>query len=152
MEGRKTLPIGTDDFRKLRENNAYYVDKTLMIKDFLEMRDEVALVARPRRFGKTLNMTMLREFFDIAKDSKALFEGLAIMDTEYASQINSRPVIYFTFKNVKGVSVEELTAQLKLSMQEEYSYYERIFKGKLIPRPTGSGFRRLCSSRPGWRR
>lgn len=131
MEGRKTLPIGTDDFRKLRENNAYYVDKTLMIKDFLEMRDEVALVARPRRFGKTLNMTMLREFFDIAKDSKALFEGLAIMDTEYASQINSRPVIYFTFKNVKGVSVEELTAQLKLSMQEEYSYYERIFKGKL---------------------
>ena len=116
MEGRKTLPIGTDDFRKLRENNAYYVDKTLMIKDFLEMRDEVALVARPRRFGKTLNMTMLREFFDIAKDSKALFEGLAIMDTEYASQINSRPVIYFTFKNVKGVSVEELTAQLKLSM------------------------------------
>ena len=131
MEGRKTLPIGTDDFRKLRENNAYYVDKTLMIKDFLEMQDEVALVARPRRFGKTLNMTMLREFFDIAKDSKALFEGLAIMDTEYASQINSRPVIYFTFKNVKGVSVEELTAQLKLSMQEEYSYYERIFKGKL---------------------
>ena len=131
MEGRKILPIGTDDFRKLRENNAYYVDKTLMIKDFLEMRDEVALVARPRRFGKTLNMTMLREFFDIAKDSKALFEGLAIMDTEYASQINSRPVIYFTFKNVKGVSVEELTAQLKLSMQEEYSYYERIFKGKL---------------------
>ena len=131
MEGRKTLPIGTDDFRKLRENNAYYVDKTLMIKDFLEMRDEVALVARPRRFGKTLNMTMLREFFDIAKDSKALFEGLTIMDTEYASQINSRPVIYFTFKNVKGVSVEELTAQLKLSMQEEYSYYERIFKGKL---------------------
>lgn len=131
MEGRKTLPIGTDDFRKLRENNAYYVDKTLMIKDFLEMQDEVALVARPRRFGKTLNMTMLREFFDIAKDSKALFEGLAIMDTEYASLINSRPVIYFTFKNVKGVSVEELTAQLKLSMQEEYSYYERIFKGKL---------------------
>lgn len=56
------LPIGNDDFRRLRENNAYYVDKTLMIQAFIEMQDEVALIARPRRFGKTLNMTMLREF------------------------------------------------------------------------------------------
>lgn len=74
---------------------------------------------------------MIREFFDITVDSRNIFDGLAIMDTEYASQINSRPVIYFTFKNVKGVSAEELTTQLKLSMQEEYSYYERIFNGKL---------------------
>lgn len=125
------LPIGNDDFRKLRENGSYYVDKTLMIKDFIEMEDEVALIARPRRFGKSLNMTMLREFFDITVDSRDIFKGLAIMDTEYASQINSRPVIYFTFKNVKGVTVEELTEQLKLAMQEEYSYYERIFDGKL---------------------
>lgn len=57
MEKRKTLPIGNDDFRKLRENNAYYVDKTLMIQEFIEMKDEVALVARPRRFGKTLSAT-----------------------------------------------------------------------------------------------
>lgn len=130
MDKRKSLPIGNDNFRKVRENDSYYVDKTLMIKDFLEMQDEVALVARPRRFGKTLNMTMLREFFDITKDSRAIFDGLAIMDTEYASQINSKPVIYFTFKNCKGTTIEELTAQLKLAMQEEYSYYERIFHGK----------------------
>lgn len=131
MEERRTLPIGNDDFRKLRESNAYYVDKTLMIQEFLEMKDEVALVARPRRFGKTLNMTMLREFFDITKDSRELFEGLAIMDTEYADQINSRPVIFFTFKNCKGATVEELTMQLKLAMQEEYRYYEEIFHDKL---------------------
>lgn len=130
MDKRKSLPIGNDNFRKVRENDSYYVDKTLMIKDFLEMQDEAALVARPRRFGKTLNMTMLREFFDITKDSRAIFDGLAIMDTEYASQINSKPVIYFTFKNCKGTTIEELTAQLKLAMQEEYSYYERIFYGK----------------------
>lgn len=131
MEERRTLPIGNDDFRKVRENNSYYVDKTLMIRDFIMMQDEVALIARPRRFGKSINMTMIREFFDITVDSRNIFDGLAIMDTEYASQINSRPVIYFTFKNVKGVSAEELTTQLKLSMQEEYSYYERIFSGKL---------------------
>lgn len=128
---RRILPIGNDDFRKLRENDAYYVDKTLMIKEFIEMRDEVALIARPRRFGKTLNMTMLREFFDITKDSRELFEGQAIMDTEYADQINSRPVIFFTFKNCKGATVEELTMQLKLAMQEEYRYYEEIFHDKL---------------------
>lgn len=131
MGVKRILPIGNDDFRKLRENGSYYVDKTLMIKDFINMKDEVALIARPRRFGKTLNMTMLKEFFDIETDSRDIFDGLAIMDTEYADQINSRPVIYFTFKNSKGTSVEELTAQLKLAMQEQYGYYEEKFRDKL---------------------
>ena len=131
MEGRKTLPIGTDDFRRLRENNAYYVDKTLMIKDFLEMRDEVALVARPRRFGKTLNMTMLREFFDITKDSRELFEGLAIMETEYADQINSRPVIYFTFKDCKGATADELMFLVKRNLYQEYLRYEKLLRDKV---------------------
>ncbi|WP_277406704.1 AAA family ATPase [Lacrimispora xylanisolvens] len=62
MGVKRILPIGNDDFRKLRENESYYVDKTLMIKDFIEMQDEVTLIARPRRFGKTLNVTMLKEF------------------------------------------------------------------------------------------
>lgn len=128
---KRILPIGNDDFRKLRKNGSYYVDKTLMIKDFIEMQDEVVLIARPRRFGKTLNMTMLKEFFDIEADSRDIFDGLAIMDTEYADQINSRPVIYFTFKNSKGTSAEELTAQLKLAMQEQYGYYEEKFRDKL---------------------
>ncbi len=131
MGVKRILPIGNDDFRKLRENGSYYVDKTLMIKDFIETKDEVALIARPRRFGKTLNMTMLKEFFDIETDSRDIFDGLAIMDTEFADQINSRPVIYFTFKNSKGTSVEELTAQLKLAMQEQYGYYEDKFRDKL---------------------
>lgn len=126
----KKLPIGNDEFREVCEQGYYYVDKSLMIKDFIEMGDKVALIARPRRFGKTINMTMLREFFDITKDSRSIFEGLAIMDTEYASQINTRPVIYFTFKNSKGATPEELTAQLKLAMQEEYSRYEKVLRGK----------------------
>ena len=126
MGVKRILPIGNYDFRKLRENGSYYVDKTLMIKDFIEMQDEVTLIARPRRFGKTLNVTMLKEFFDIEKDSRDIFNGLAIMDTEYADQINSRPVIYFTFKNSKGTTVEELTAQLKLAMQEQIHHLVRL--------------------------
>lgn len=131
MEVRSTLPIGTDDFRKLRENNAYYVDKTLMIKEFIEMQDEVALIARPRRFGKTLNMTMLREFFDITKDSRELFDGLAIMTTEYANQINSRPVIYLTFKDCKGATADELMFIVKQKLYQEYLRYEKLLRDKM---------------------
>ncbi len=128
---RQPLPVGMDNFEKLRSNGYFYVDKTLMIRDFLEMRDEVALICRPRRFGKTLNMTMLREFFDLTKDSRSLFEGLKIMDTPCKNEINSRPVIYFTFKNCKGATVEELMFQLRVSLQEEYSRYGELLEGKL---------------------
>ena len=131
MTKKRNLPIGNDDFRKLRENDAYYVDKTLMISDFLEMQDEVALVARPRRFGKTLGMTMLREFFDITKDSRDIFKGLAIMDTEYASQINTRPVIYITFKDCKGTSLEEMFLILKGKLYQEYLRYEKLLRDKM---------------------
>lgn len=128
MEGKQKLPIGIDDFRKLRENGFYYVDKTLMIKDFIEIQDEVALIARPRRFGKTLNMTMLREFFDIMEDSRAIFSGLAIMDTEYARQINSRPVIYLTFKDCKARTPDELLELLKKELYREYLRFEKVLK------------------------
>lgn len=131
MEERRTLPIGNDDFAEVRRDNSYYVDKSLMIKDFLDMNDKVALVARPRRFGKTLNMTMLREFFDITKDSRELFEGLAIMDTEYADQINSRPVIYFTFKNCKGATADELLFIVKQTLYQEYLRYEKLLRDKM---------------------
>lgn len=125
------LPIGIDDFEKLRQGGYYYVDKTLMIKDFLEMKDEVALIARPRRFGKTLNMTMLRDFFDITKNSLDLFQGLAIMETEYGKQINSRPVIYFTFKDCKGDTAEDVFLLVKQKIYQEFLRYEKILRGKL---------------------
>ena len=129
MRTRQNLPIGNDDFRKLRENNAYYVDKTLMIRDFIEMQDEVALIARPRRFGKTLNMTMIREFFDVTVDSRDIFKGLAIMDTEYARQINSRPVIYLTLKDCKAMKASDLLIMLKQELYKEYLRYEKLLRG-----------------------
>jgi hypothetical protein len=83
-----------------------------MIKDFIDFGNEVTLITRPRRFGKTLNMTMLREFFDVTKNSKEIFNGLAIMETEYAEQINSRPVVYITLKDCKANTVESLLFKL----------------------------------------
>lgn len=131
MKERRSLPIGNDDFADVRKNNAYYIDKTLMIKEFIEMNDKVALIARPRRFGKTLNMTMLREFFDITKDSRELFEGLSIMDTEYAGQINTKPVIFLTFKDCKGIDAAQMFGSLKEALYSEYLRHEGNMRDKL---------------------
>ena len=78
---KKGLPIGVSEFRDLRVNDRYYVDKTLLIDEWLQSGAVVTLITRPRRFGKTLVMTMLREFLDITCDSREIFGGLAVMDT-----------------------------------------------------------------------
>ena len=126
---RRPLPIGIDDFEKVRSEGYYYVDKSLMIQDFVEMRDEVALIARPRRFGKTLNMRMLQTFFDITKNSKPLFEGLEIMNTPYAGMINSRPVIFLTLKDCKATSEADLCPVLNMELYREYLRYEKQIRG-----------------------
>ncbi len=140
---KKNLPLGYDDFRKLRETDRYFVDKTLMIGDFLDCGDKVALIIRPRRFGKTLNMTMLREFLDITQDSRNIFDGLAIMDTQYADQINSRPVIYFTLKDCNAQTPEELAAMLCSTLSSEYVRYYKIAKEKSDEIECWSSFERL---------
>ena len=81
MANTLKLPVGIDDFRKLRESHFYYVDKTRLIEQLLLNWSEVTLFTRPRRFGKTLNMSMLKSFFDIGTD-KALFDGLYISDNK----------------------------------------------------------------------
>jgi len=111
---------GIDDFRELREEGYYYIDKTLMIRDFLSYKDKVSLITRPRRFGKTLNMTMIRDFFDINEDGSDIFSELAIMKTEYANQMNSRPVVYLSFKDCSGADLEELKVNLALVVKDEY--------------------------------
>ena len=125
---RKRLPIGIDDLAEIREKDLYFVDKSLMIKEFLEMGDKVALITRPRRFGKTLNMSMLREFLDITKDSRQICEGLAIMDTAYADQINSRPVVYLTFKDCRAHTAIGLVETIRRELCREYVRYEQAVR------------------------
>jgi len=101
---KKQILIGEDSFEKIVGGNFFYIDKTLFIKELLENRGAVTLITRPRRFGKTLNMSMLRYFFDVNRDSKALFDGLKIMEqTDIVEKhLNKYPVIFLTLKNVEG--------------------------------------------------
>ena len=108
MANTLKLPVGIDDFRKLRESHFYYVDKTRLIEQLLLNWSEVTLFTRPRRFGKTLNMSMLKSFFDIGTD-KALFDGLYISGNkelcdEYMGKF---PVIFLSLKGVEGLTYDE---------------------------------------------
>ncbi len=102
------LPVGIDDFRKLRESHFYYVDKTRLIEQLLLNWSEVTLFTRPRRFGKTLNMSMLKSFFDIGTD-KALFDGLYISGNKDLCDeyMGKYPVIFLSLKGVEGLTYEE---------------------------------------------
>ena len=108
MTNSLKLPVGIDDFRKLRESHFYYVDKTSLIEKFLLNWSEVTLFTRPRRFGKTLNMSMLKSFFDIGTD-KALFDGLYISGNKELCDeyMGKYPVIFLSLKGVEGLTYEE---------------------------------------------
>lgn len=108
MANTLKLPVGIDDFKKLRESHFYYVDKTRLIEQLLLNWSEVTLFTRPRRFGKTLNMSMLKSFFDIGTD-KALFDGLYISGNKELCDeyMGKYPVIFLSLKGVEGLTYEE---------------------------------------------
>lgn len=108
MASTMKLPVGIDDFKKLRESHFYYVDKTRLIEQLLLNWSEVTLFTRPRRFGKTLNMSMLKSFFDIGTD-KALFDGLYISGNKELCDeyMGKYPVIFLSLKGVEGLTYEE---------------------------------------------
>ncbi len=99
---RRTIGIGHQDFEKIQERNIFYVDKTSFIREWWESEDEVTLLSRPRRFGKTLNMSMLEKFFSIQYAGRGdLFEGLKIWEDEkYQRLQRTCPVISLSFANV----------------------------------------------------
>ena len=99
----KTVAIGIQSFDKIREGNYFYVDKTAFIREWWESGDDVTLINRPRRFGKTMNMSMLEAFFSVDyADRGDLFEGLSIWDDEkYRALQGTYPVIFLSFANVK---------------------------------------------------
>jgi hypothetical protein len=135
-----------DSFRELRENNSYYVDKTDIIEEYLVDRfDKAVLFARPRRFGKTLTMTMLRDFLDIRQDSKDIFKSLKIMDNEYVVDkfMNSYPVIFLSLKELFGDSLDLIFRNYQIiisSLFEEYSY---LLESEKISDVLKDSFRKL---------
>ncbi|MBY6917968.1 AAA family ATPase [Clostridium botulinum] len=120
---KKNIQVGTSDFREIIKENYYFVDKSLLIKEFIENAAKVILTPRPRRFGKTLNMSMLKYFFDIEnKDkNKDLFKGLEIEnEEEIMKKQGAYPVIFLTFKNEKHLSFENFQDGIKSVMYNIY--------------------------------
>ena len=123
----KKIPIGTKSFSRLVEGNYYFVDKTLMIKEFLDRGTDVTLITRPRRFGKTINMSMMAEFFDITKDSKEIFKGTKIMETPYAAEINQYPTIFISFADAKR-DKETVVSTIRTQIQNQWDKYDFVFE------------------------
>ena len=115
------IPVGISDFAKIRDRNYYYVDKTKLISDLLEEETaEVTLITRPRRFGKTMAMSMLSHFFDIRKDSKAMFQGLKIAEnTELCDEwMNQWPVLFLSFRRVDGLNFQGAYGMLQATITD----------------------------------
>ena len=120
MSGNLKLPVGIDDFRKIRECGFYYVDKTKLVEQLMQNWGEVNLFTRPRRFGKTLNMSMIRSFFEIGTD-KSLFDGLYISRNKELCDMHmgKYPVISITLKGIEGMTFEEARNMLKIILKNE---------------------------------
>ena len=126
------LPIGYSDFKTIREENFYYIDKSLFIKEVLNTGSQVLLLPRPRRFGKTLNLSMLRYFFEKVENAdaiKMLFKGLAIeKEREFEEHCCKYPVIFLTFKDVKNLDFENALFSIKLLLAEEFKRHEYLLE------------------------
>ena len=125
---KKAIPVGIEDFKELIQDEYYYVDKTLLIDEMLMNKSKVTLFTRPRRFGKTLNMSMLKYFFDVEdkEENKKLFENLKVSDSEYMSEQGKYPVIFISLKDLKGDTWEECLKRLKLFIFDLYVEFEYI--------------------------
>lgn len=131
----RPLPIGIDDFKKLRENNFLYIDKTLLIKELLDNRSEVSLFTRPRRFGKTLELSMLRYYFEAGDkadekvtDNRALFDGLKILEAgdKYTKHLCQYPVISISLKSARQPDFEKAFVMLKRQIAEEFRRHKYV--------------------------
>ncbi len=131
----KGIGIGESDFKGLRIRDNYYIDKTMYIKDIIDNQSRVILVTRPRRFGKTLNMSTLKYYFDCTKkDSKELFNGLKIMKQgeQYTSKLGYYPVIYITLKDVQDRNFENMLLNLKSAMIDMYQEHRYLLDSNKI--------------------
>ena len=122
---KKAVPVGIEDFERIIREDYYYVDKTLLIEELLINRAPVTLFTRPRRFGKTLNMSMIKYFFDVKnkEENKKLFENLKISNSEYMSEQGKYPVIFISLKDLKEDTWEECIESIKDIMHKIFNEY-----------------------------
>ena len=128
----KVISIGKQNFASLRENDCFYIDKSELIREWWESQDDITLITRPRRFGKTLNMSMLNCFFSNQyAGKKQLFEGLSIWnDEKYRILQGSYPVIFLSFASIKGSNYNDARDGIIMAINEAYSEHRYLLKSK----------------------
>lgn len=150
---KKALPIGVDNFAKVIEEGYCYVDKTLLIKELLDLKGEVNLFTRPRRFGKTLNLSMLRYFFEDTEDkeknarNRRLFHGLKIMEAgeEYVRQMGMYPVINLNLKSAKQPSFSSAYAKIRQEIAEEFKRHYHVLESDSVDPEDKNLFQKIAS-------
>ena len=129
------IGIGESDFKALRVKNYYFIDKSLFVKDMIDNSSKVALITRPRRFGKTLNMSMLKYYFDCkTADNEELFKGLKIMEQgeKYTSKLGYYPVIYITLKDIQDRNYENMILNMKTAILEMYQEHRYLLESEKV--------------------
>lgn len=140
-----TVAIGIQNFDKLREGAFYYIDKTSFIREWWESGDDVTLITRPRRFGKTLNMSMLEAFFSVNYANRGdLFEGLSIwQDKKYRKLQGTYPVLFLTFANIKETDFETTSYRIRQLLMMLYEKYAFLAESEYLSDAEKENFHRM---------
>lgn len=145
---RKTIQIGTSDFKKLIEGNNYFVDKSMLIKEFIENGADIILTPRPRRFGKTLNLSLLKYFFDIRtkEDTKHLFNELKIYKEKEIMKLQGEyPVIFISFKGIKYDNFEHSLSAIGMLMSDVYKEYRYLMESGIFEEDEKRDFNKIIN-------
>jgi hypothetical protein len=147
---KKALPIGISDFKELIDGDYAYIDKTLLIQEVIEKGTKVALIPRPRRFGKTLNLSMLRYFFEkTEKDTSYLFKGLHIWENPiYRAMQGQFPVVFISLKDVKHSTLEKTLGALRKLLAKEFEHHSYLLKNDCLTEREKSIFHKILYEDP----
>ena len=125
---KKGIGVGIEDFREVIREDCYYFDKTNYIEELIKDKTKIKLFTRPRRFGKTLNMSTLKYFFDVknAEENRKLFNNLYIEKSKYIEEQGKHPVIFLSLKEIKGKTWEEMLEEIKNYIKGLYNDFEYV--------------------------
>lgn len=145
---KKKIPIGVSDFKSIIEENYYFIDKSLFIKEIIEDGSKVILLPRPRRFGKTLNMSMLKYFYEDSKeDNRSLFDNLKINEYDDVMDMQGKyPLIYITFKDMKDNNFQSFLIKIKDLIAEEYGRHRILLKDDILAEEEKNFFKEILNS------
>lgn len=151
----KKLPVGISDFKNMITGDYCYVDKTLLIKEIMDKGDKILLIPRPRRFGKTLNLSMIKYFYDCraqtrspgGEDNKKLFDSLAISKAgkKYLDKMGEHPVIFLSFREIKELDWESCFSKTKQLIQDEYLKHDYLLDGSKLKKQEKDYFKRIIN-------